>query len=324
VTLETVTRKRLELFSGRTNVALAEEVATHLGTKLGETEFIDFANSEIRPRFGQSIRGADVFIIQSHGAPTNNSIMEQLLMIDAAKRASAKRITAVCPYYGYARQDRKSIGREPISARLVADLLKVAGADRVIAVDLHSDQIMGFFDGPFDHPTAATLLQDYLRANAPSDLVIVSPDTGRTKVMEKFATQLNAGTAVVDKRRDPITGEVTTRGVLGEVDGRMCVIVDDEIATAGTICQAAEQVMKAGATEVWAVATHGVLADPAIDRLKNSPIARVVVTNTVPIPTDKQFDKLDIQSIAKVVADTIQAVFEDTSVSELFGGDDHP
>jgi len=321
VTVETVTKKRLQLFSGRTNLALAEEVAAHLGVTLGDPELVDFANSEVRPRFSQSIRGADVFILQSHTAPTNHSIMEQLLMIDAAKRASAKRISAVCPYYGYGRQDRKSAGREPISARLVADLLKVAGADRVISVDLHSGQIQGFFDGPFDHLTAATVLEDYLRANAPSDLVIVSPDTGRTKVMEKFATHLNAGTAVVDKRRDPVTGRVTTRGVLGDVDGRMCVLVDDEIDTAGTICQAAEQVMMAGASEVWAIATHGVLSDPATDRLKNSVIARVVVTNTVPIPPEKAFDKLEVVSVSGVIADAIDAVFEDTSVSEIFGGD---
>ena len=321
MTVETVTKKRLQLFSGRTNLALAEEVAAHLGVTLGDPELVDFANSEVRPRFSQSIRGADVFILQSHTAPTNHSIMEQLLMIDAAKRASAKRISAVCPYYGYGRQDRKSAGREPISARLVADLLKVAGADRVISVDLHSGQIQGFFDGPFDHLTAATVLEDYLRANAPSDLVIVSPDTGRTKVMEKFATHLNAGTAVVDKRRDPVTGRVTTRGVLGDVDGRMCVLVDDEIDTAGTICQAAEQVMMAGASEVWAIATHGVLSDPATDRLKNSVIARVVVTNTVPIPPEKAFDKLEVVSVSGVIADAIDAVFEDTSVSEIFGGD---
>jgi ribose-phosphate pyrophosphokinase len=223
----------------------------------------------------------------------------------------------VCPYYGYGRQDRKSVGREPISARLIADMLKVAGADRVLAVDLHSDQIMGFFDGPFDHVNAAKLLQTYLRDHAPKDMVIVSPDTGRTKVMEKFASALNAGTAVVDKRRDPITGEVMTRGVLGDVDGMMCILVDDEIATAGTICQAAEQIVKAGASEVWAVATHGLLCDPAIDRLKNSAISRVVVTNTVPIPSEKQFDKLEVVSIAKVIAETIDAVFQDTSVSEI-------
>jgi len=321
VSAESVTKKRLALFSGRTNLALAEEVADHLGVTLGDAELVDFPNSEVRPRFSESIRGADVFLMQSHSAPTNQSIMEQLLMIDAAKRASAKRITAVCPYYGYGRQDRKSSGREPISARLVADLLKVAGANRVLSVDLHSSQIQGFFDGPFDHLTAATVLEGYLRANAPSDLVVVSPDTGRTKVMDKFATHLNAGTAVVDKRRDTSTGRVTTRGVLGDVDGRMCVLVDDEIATGGTICQAAEQVVKAGATEVWALATHGVLSDPAVDRLKNSVIARVVVTDTVPIGPEKRFDKLEVVSVAKVIADAVSAVFEDTSVSEIFGGD---
>jgi len=321
VTVETVTKKRLQLFSGRANLALAEEVANHLGVPLGDPDLVDFPNSEIRPRFSESIRGADVFIMQSHTAPTNQSLMEQLLMIDAAKRASAKRITAVCPYYGYGRQDRKSAGREPISARLVADLLKVAGANRVLSVDLHSGQIQGFFDGPFDHLTAATVLESFLRANAPADLVVVSPDTGRTKVMEKFATHLNAGTAVVDKRRDPVTGGVTSRGVLGDVDGRMCVIVDDEIDTAGTICQAGDQVAKAGATDVWAMATHGVLSDPAIDRLKNSVITRVVVTNTVPIPSEKHFDKLEVVSVAGIIADAIDAVFEDTSVSEIFGGE---
>jgi len=321
VTVETVTKKRLQLFSGRANLPLAEEVAEHLGVSLGNPELVDFPNSEVRCRFGESIRGSDVFMIQSHSRPTQHSIWEQLLMIDAAKRASAKRITAVCPYYGYGRQDRKSAGREPISARLVADCLKVAGANRVLSVDLHSGQIQGFFDGPFDHLTAATVLEDYLRTNAPEDMVIVSPDTGRTKVMEKFATHLNAGTAIVDKRRDPVTGRVTTRGVLGDVAGRMCVLVDDEIDTAGTICQAAEQVAVAGATEVWAIATHGVLSDPAIDRLKNSAIARVVVTNTVPIGSEKQFDKLEVVSVARVIADAIDAVFEDTSVSEIFGGE---
>ena len=321
MSVETVTKKRLQLFSGRTNLALAEEVAAHLGVQLGDPDLVDFPNSEVRPRFSESIRGADVFVMQSHARPTNHSIMEQLLMIDAAKRASAKRITAVCPYYGYGRQDRKSAGREPISARLVADLLKVAGANRVVGVDLHSGQIQGFFDGPFDHLTAATVLEDYLRAHAPADVVIVSPDPGRAKVMDKFATHLNAGTAVVDKRRDPHSGTVASRGVLGDVEGRMCVLVDDEIDTAGTICQAAEQVMKAGATDVWAIATHGVLSDPAIDRLKNSVIGRIVVTNTVPIGPEKEFDKLEVVSVAKVIADAIDAVFEDTSVSEIFGGD---
>ena len=321
MTVETVTKKRLLLFSGRTNLPLARQVAAHLGVDLGDPDLVDFPNSEVRCRLSESIRGSDVFIMQSHARPTQQSIWEQGLMLDAAKRASAKRITAVCPYYGYGRQDRKSAGREPISARLVSDFLTVAGANRVLSVDLHSGQIMGFFDGPFDHLTATTVLETYLREHAPADLVIVSPDTGRTKVMEKFATHLNAGTAIVDKRRDPVTGQVTTRGVLGDVLGRMCVLVDDEIDTAGTICQAAEQVSAAGATDVWALATHGVLSDPAVDRLKNSVLSRVVVTNTVPIPPEKEFDKLEVVSVAGVIADAIAAVFEDASVSELFGGE---
>jgi ribose-phosphate pyrophosphokinase len=319
--IELVSKKRLQLFSGRSNLALAEEVAAHLGLQLGDPDLIDFPNSEIRSRFGETIRGSDVFIMQSHCRPTNHSIMEQLIMIDAAKRASAKRITAVCPYYGYGRQDRKASGREPISARLVADLLAAAGANRVVGLDLHSGQIQGFFDGPFEHLTAMTVLEDFLRVNAPADLVVVSPDAGRSKVTEKYARRLNTDMAIVDKRRNPRTGEVQTRGVLGEVSGRMCVLVDDEIDTAGTICQAADQLVGAGAIEVWAIATHGVLSDPAIDRLTNSVIAKVVVTNTVPLPEDHQLDKIEVVSVAKVIADAIDAVFEDTSVSELFGGE---
>jgi ribose-phosphate pyrophosphokinase len=317
-----VTKKRLQLFSGRTNLPLAQEVAAHLGVQLGDPNLVDFPNSEIRSRFSESIRGADVFVMQSHCRPTNNAIMEQLIMIDAAKRASAKRITAVCPYYGYGRQDRKASGREPITARLVADLLAAAGANRVVAVDLHSGQIQGFFDGPFDHFTAMTVLEEYLRDNAPPDLVVVSPDAGRSKVTEKFARHLNTDMAIVDKRRNPQTGEVQTRGVLGEVNGRMCVLVDDEIDTAGTICQAAEKLALAGASEVWAIATHGVLSDPAIDRLKNSTvISRVVVTNTVPLPPEACLDKIEVVSVARIIADAIDAIFEDTSVSELFGGE---
>lgn len=319
--MELVTKKRLQLFSGRTNLALASEVAGHLGVPLGEPDLVDFPNSEIRSRFSESIRGSDVFIMQSHSRPANNSIMEQLIMIDAAKRASAKRITAVCPYYGYGRQDRKASGREPITARLVADLLAAAGANRVVAVDLHSGQIQGFFNGPFDHLTAMTVLEEYLRDNAPSNPVVVSPDAGRSKVTEKYARHLNTDMAIVDKRRDPLSGEVETRGVLGEVTGRMCVLVDDEIDTAGTICQAADQLVAAGAREVWAMATHGVLSDPAIDRLKNSVIAKVVVTNTVPLPGEDRLDKIEVVSVAGIIANAIDAVFEDTSVSEIFGGE---
>jgi ribose-phosphate pyrophosphokinase len=314
-------KKRLELFSGRSNLPLAQEVAAHLDVSLGDPDLVDFPNSEVRCRFSESIRGADVFIMQSHCRPTNHSIMEQLIMIDAAKRGSANSITAVCPYFGYGRQDRKASGREPITARLVVDLLAAAGANRVMSIDLHSGQIQGFFDGPFDHLVAMTVLEEYVRTCAGPDLVIVSPDTGRTKLTERYARHLNADVAIVDKRRDPRTGNIETRGVLGDVAGRMCVLVDDEISTAGTICQAAEQLAQAGAIEVWALATHGVFADPAIDRLKNSTISRIVVTNTVPLPDGADLDKIEVVSVAQIIADAIDAVFSQTSVSGIFGGE---
>jgi ribose-phosphate pyrophosphokinase len=324
--MELVTKKKLRLYSGRSHPALAEEIAAHLGTPLGEPNLRDFPNGEIHCRFDESIRGADVFIIQTHvegeHGSVNDSIIEQLNMIDAAKRASAKRITAVCPLYGYARQDRKAEGREPISAKLVADLLTTAGANRMVSVDLHSGQIQGFFDRPVDHLTAMPVLLDYLHEQCSDDVVVVSPDAGRVKVAERYANALRADLAFVHKRH--IKGkddEVEARGVIGEVDGRRCVIIDDRIDTAGTIIAAAEILAAHGATEVWAMATHGVLAGHAVDRLKNSLIARVVVTDTVPVSTDKQFDKLEILSVAAIIADAIDAVFEDTSVSEIFGGE---
>jgi ribose-phosphate pyrophosphokinase len=272
------------------------------------------------------VRGADVFIIQTHcandGRSVNDAIMEQLNMIDAAKRASAKRITAVCPLYGYARQDRKAEGREPISAKLVADLLTSAGASRMVSVDLHSGQIQGFFDKPVDHLTAMPVLLDYLRRERGSDLVVVAPDAGRVKVAERFSQHLGADLAFVHKRR--VKGDsanVEARGVIGEVDGRCCVIIDDRIDTGGTIVAAADLLKEHGATEVWAMATHGVLAGPAVDRLKNSVISRIVLTNTVPLPDDKQVDSIEVLSVAQIIADAIDAVFEDTSVSEIFGGE---
>jgi ribose-phosphate pyrophosphokinase len=270
-----------------------------------------------------------VFVIQSHGRSpgrsVNDSLLEQWLMIDAAKRASAKRITAVCPYYGYSRQDRKSKGREPISARMVSDFFTTAGADRIMSVDLHSGQIQGFFDGPVDHLTAVPLLTDYLREHAPSgDFVMVSPDTGRTKVAEQAAR--HAGdevvvAAVYKRRPKDAVNQVQALDVMGDVDGRMCVLIDDMIDTAGTICAAAEILLDRGATEVWAMCTHPVLSDPATDRLKNSPIARVVVTDTLPLPPEKQIDKIEVVSIAKTIADCIDAVFTDGSVSQIFGGE---
>jgi ribose-phosphate pyrophosphokinase len=320
--MELVTKKRLQLYSGRSNLELAEEIASCLDVKLGDANLSEFASGELHCRFGESVRGSDVFILQSHADPVNTSIMEQAIMIDAAKRASAKRITAVCPFYGYARQDRKASGREPITAKLVADFLRVAGANRIVSVDLHSGQIQGFFDGPVDHLTAMPVLIEYMRQNLDGDLVIVSPDAGRVKVAERFSQHLHADLAFVAKRRPRgQPGEVQALNVVGEVQGRACVLIDDMIDTAGTICAAAEQLVQHGASEVYAMATHGVLSDPAIDRLKNSSISRVVVTNTLPLPEDRRIDKIEVLSVAQIVADALDAVFEDTSVSEIFGGE---
>ena len=323
--MERVTKKVLALFSGSTHVELAEEIAIHLGIELGEANLVQFANGEIRPRFSESVRGADVFIVQSHAMngdrSINDSIMEQLIMIDAAQRASAKRITAVCPNYGYARQDRKAEGREPITAKLVADLFKAAGAKRMVSVDLHSGQIQGFFDGPVDHLTAIPVLEKYIRENGTSP-VIVSPDAGRIKVAERMAQHLNADLAFIYKRRPKgSTNVAIARDVIGDVEGRQCVLVDDMIDTAGTIVSACEILKAKGAADVWAMATHGVLSGPAIDRLKSAPIDRVVITNTVPIPPEKRFAKLEVLSVAKIIADALAAVFDDSSVSEIFGGE---
>ena len=319
MTMELVPTKRLALYSGRAHPALAEDIARHLAVSLGEPNLHQHPNTEIYCRFSESVRGADVFIIQSHCDRVNDSIMEQLIMIDAAKRASAKRITAVCPYYGYSRQDRKAEGREPITAKLVSDMLKAAGANRVVSVDLHSGQIQGFFDGPVDHLTAMPVLVEYLLANEPEQLVIVAPDEGRAKVASRFAERLGADLAIVYKKRSH--GVVEARKVIGDVAGRRCVLIDDMIDTAGTIVAAADILDSAGAAEVWAMATHGVLSHPATDRLKNSTITRVVVTNTLPVPPEKQIDKLEILSVAEIIADALDAVFEDTSVSDIFDGE---
>ncbi|WP_436793169.1 ribose-phosphate diphosphokinase [Actinospongicola halichondriae] len=322
--MELVTKKRLHLLSGRTHLPLAEEIAEVLGETLGEPNLAEFANGEIHCKFGENVRGSDVFIIQSHssidGMSINDSLMEQMIMIDAARRASAKRITAVCPFYGYARQDRKAEGREPITAKLVADLFKAAGATRLVSIDLHSGQIQGFFDGPVDHLQARPVLIDAMRQLG-DDLVVVSPDAGRVKVAEQYANELHADLAIVHKRRvKGAKNSVEAKDVVGEVEGRCCVLIDDMIDTAGTMCAAAEQLVEHGASEVHAATTHAVLSGPAVDRIKNSPIGRLIATNTLPLPSEKQFDKLEVHSIAPILAKAIDAVFEDTSVSELFGG----
>lgn len=320
--MDLVPQRRLALFSGRSHPQVAQEIAKCLGIEIGEAHLTEFADGQIHCRYDESIRGSDVFIVQTHSHPVNDSIMEQLIMIDAAKRASAHQVIAVCPYYGYSRQDRKSVGREPITAKLVADLLTVAGTTRVVSVDLHSGQIQGFFDFPVDHLTAAPVLLDYLRAtNDPTDLVVVSPDAGRVKVAERFSQQLACDLAFVHKRRPK--GQMNTveaLEVIGSVKGRRCVIIDDMIDTAGTVCAAAAQLMEAGAEDVWAMATHPVLSDPARERLAASPISRIVVTNTLPIDPSRPIDKLESLSVAPIIADAISAVFTDSSVSEIFGG----
>lgn len=320
--MEMAPTKKLALYAGRTNGELAVEVAEHLGVKLGNPNLVDFANGEIRCAFGESIRGCDVFILQTHAYPVNDAIVEQLIMIDAAKRASAKRITAVVPFYGYARQDRKAAGREPITAKLLADMLTVAGADRVVSIDLHSGQIQGFFDIPVDHLTAIPVLVDHLRTIVPPNAVVVSPDSGRVKSAERFAKHLDADVASIYKRRS--TSKVNTveaLDIMGDVAGRFCVVVDDMIDTAGTICAAADLLRRRGASEVVAAATHGVLSGPAIDRIKNSVFTKVIITNTIPLPPEKQIDKIEVLSAAPILAHAINAVFGDASVSEIFGGE---
>jgi ribose-phosphate pyrophosphokinase len=320
--LEIGTKKRMILAAGRSNTELADEIAENLGVACAEVEIADFANGEIYFRFEENVRGSDVFVFQTHSDPINKMIMEQLIMIDAAKRASAKRISAVIPFYGYSRQDKKTRGREPITSRLVADLLTVAGADRVLTVDLHTSQIQGFFDKPVDHLTALPLLADYLGNKFEHDLVVVSPDAGRVRVAEKFAGRLHAPLAILHKRRRPDQRNVSeTLEVVGEVKGKRCVLVDDMIDTAGTITGGAEVLMEFGADEVYACATHGILSDPAIDRIKNAPLKEVVITNTLPIPEEKRLDSITVLSIAPIIASTIRAVFTDESVSEIFHGE---
>ncbi len=320
--MELLTRKKLIVVAGRGHPELSAEVAEHLDVPLGDCVLSTFANGEIYCRYGENIRGTDVFVFQTHGPSINDNLMEQMIMIDAAKRASAKRITAVCPFYGYARQDRKAEGREPITARLVADMLTAAGANRVVTVDLHTGQVQGFFDYPVDHLTAVPVIAEYLQQSVDDDAVIVAPDAGGGKLARRFADRLGADIAFIDKRRPKGTHNVAVATeVVGDIENRPCIIVDDMIDTAGTVVSAANLLIDRGASDVWIAATHGLLSGPAVDRLKNGPVREVVVTNTVPIPDEKRFDNLRVLSIAPLVANAIDAVFEDRSVSELFGGD---
>jgi ribose-phosphate pyrophosphokinase len=315
------------VFSGTYHPSLAEEIASHLGIKLCEAKISRFSDGETYFRANESVRGADVFVIQTHAHHINDAIMEQLVMLDALKRASAKRITAVIPYYGYSRQDKKGLAREPISAKLVADLLSAAGANRVVSVDLHSQQIQGFFNFPVDHLTALPILVQYLQGEVkvPDDIVVVSPDAGRVKVAERLGKQLHADLVFMYKRRSRVeANKIEEMRVVGDVRGRPCVMIDDMIDTAGTMADAARALAAEGADEIYAVATHPVLSGKAAQRLAESPIKQTVVTNTLPVADEAASvlgDRLTVLSIAPIISSALQAVFEDESVSEIFHGE---
>ncbi len=315
--------RSIQLLAGRTHPKLAKDVSERLGIPLSDIVVENFANGEIRLRVNESLRGNDVFILQSHYGDINEAIMEQLMMIDAAKRASARSITAVCPFLGYARQDRKSSGREPIGARLVIDMLTAAGADRIMSVDLHSGQIQGFFDGPFDHLIAMPVFKNYIRDNFDmNEVVMVAPDAGRVKMAQRYSTSLGSELAIIHKHRSKTEKNVAeARYLIGDVKGKICLTVDDMIDTAGTICTAADLLLKQGAKEVHGFSTHGVFSDPALQRLKDSAFTKVVVTDTLPAPVNDADGKIEVLTIAPLIADAIAAIYADESVSALFEGD---
>ncbi|OJY42069.1 MULTISPECIES: ribose-phosphate diphosphokinase [unclassified Pseudonocardia] len=316
-------KKNLMLFSGRAHPELAEQVAKHLDVTITPQSAYSFANGEIFVRFEESVRGCDAFVLQSHSAPINDQIMEHLIMVDALKRASAKRITVVMPFWGYARQDKKHRGREPISARLIADMFLVAGADRIMTVDLHTAQIQGFFDGPVDHLFALPVLAEHIRRTyADHDICVVSPDSGRVRLAERWAETLG-GTplAFIHKTRDPMRpNEAVANRVVGDIDGRLCVVIDDMIDTGGTVAKAVEALLAQGASDVVVAATHGVLSGPATERLANCGAREVIFTDTLPIPEEKRFPAMTVLSIAPLLAEAIHQVFDDGSVTSLFDG----
>ena len=320
--IEKAASKQLVIASGRAHQALAQEVADILNTDLVPMTAYDFANGETFVRYERSVRGVDAFIIQAHPQPINHWLMEQLLMVDAMKRASAKRITVVSPFFPYARQDKKHKGREPISARLVTDLYRTAGASRLMSVDLHTPQIQGFFDGPVDHLWALPLLADHVASTFGTDnLTVVSPDSGRVRVADIWADRLATPLAIVHKRRDPDKpNQVQVNEIVGDVSGRDCLLVDDMIDTGGTILAAAKALKANGAARVIVAATHPVFSHPAVERLSDPVIDSVDVTNTLPITPDKEFANLTVLSIAPLIAKAIAAVFYDDSVNSLFPG----
>ncbi|MGM1030261.1 MAG: ribose-phosphate diphosphokinase [Actinomycetota bacterium] len=318
----TKNRKHLVLATGRSHPELARSVAAEMGADLMDVDSRTFSNGEIYARYEGSVRGSDAFIMQSYGAPVNEWLMEQLIMVDALKRASAKRITVVMPYYPYSRQDKKGRGREPISARLIADLFKTAGADRIMSIDIHASQIQGFFDGPFDHLFAMpVLLEHFRKALDPDTVTVVSPDMGRVRVADVWSDKLGAPLAIIHKRRDPLVpNQVSVHEIVGQVEGRVCLLVDDMIDTGRTIVKAAEALKKNGATSVVVAATHAIFSGPAPEILNSECIDKVVVTDTLPLKDEQRFDKLQVLSIAPLLARAITEVFEDGSVTSLFDG----
>jgi len=309
---------RLRLFSGSANVPLAQEVARYLGIDLGPMVRKRFADGELYVQIQESIRGCDVYLIQPTCCPVNDRLMELLIMIDACRRASARQVTAVIPYYGYARADRKTAGRESITAKLVANLITEAGAGRILAMDLHSAQIQGYFDIPFDHVYGSPILLDYLKSKELTDIVVVSPDVGGVARARAFAKKLNdAPLAIIDKRRQA-HNVAEVMNVIGDVRGKTAVLVDDMIDTAGTICEGARLLRREGARQVYACATHAVFSPPAIERLSSGVLEEVIVTNTIPVPEEKQFEQLTVLSVANLLGETIWRIHEDSSVSSMF------
>lgn len=321
--MEIIGRKRLMLFSGSASQELADEIADLMGVRQGGLERSVFANGEIYVRPTESVRGADCFVLQSHAKPVNFNIMQQLLIIDALRRASAKRITAVMPFFGYSRQDKKVLPRESISARLMVDLFLAAGADRLVSIDLHTGQIQGFMSKPFDHLTALPIFVEYLQQRLDGPTTIISPDAGGVKRAERYARHLNAYVAFVHKRREADQHNASQAlAMIGKVKGRHAIIVDDMVDTAGTAANASELLMEKGALSVRVAATHGVLSPPAVERIENSQIEEVIVSNTLPVPEEaKGLSKLTVLSVAPLFAEALQAIFIDSSVSEIFLGE---
>lgn len=320
--IESAGHKKLVLVTGRAHPQLAEDIARELGIEPLSVDSRTFANGEIYARFNESVRGCDAFVVQSHTQPINEWLMEQLIMVDALKRASAKRITVVAPFYPYSRQDKKGRGREPISARLIADLFKAAGAHRIMSVDLHAAQIQGFFDGPVDHLFAMPVLLEHFKKNLNrEDLTVVSPDMGRVRVADVWSDKLSAPLAIIHKRRDPmVANQVSVHEIVGDVKDRWCLLVDDMIDTGGTIAKAAEALKLNGARGVTIAATHPIFSGKASELLSADFIDQVVVTDTLPVPEERRFEKLTVLSIAPLIAQAIREVFEDGSVTSMFDG----